>query len=77
LRENCGAKGLHPTLRKSAKDGAPELLGLVESGSVGYPAYLTKGLLCDTTSSRTIGVMGLLLFVAGGEFLNQFLSYVR
>ena len=26
------ASGLHPTLRKSAKDGAPEPLGLVKGG---------------------------------------------
>jgi hypothetical protein len=27
-----GASGLHPTLRRSAKDGAPEALGLVKGG---------------------------------------------
>jgi hypothetical protein len=27
-----GASGLHPTLRKGAKDGAPEALGLVKGG---------------------------------------------
>lgn len=30
------ASGLHPTLRRGAKDGAPELLGLVEGGPPGY-----------------------------------------
>ena len=33
-----GTSSLHPTLRKGAKDGAPELLWLVESGRVGHPA---------------------------------------
>ena len=38
--------GLHPTLRKSAKDGAPEPLGSVEGGATrplgrtGHPAVL-------------------------------------
>ena len=52
----CGCAGsLHPTLRKSAKDGAPELLGLVESGSVGYRACLTKGEFCDTAPLKSGG----------------------
>ena len=29
---DAGASDSHPTLRKSAKDGAPELLGLVTGG---------------------------------------------
>lgn len=33
-----GASSLHPTLRKSAKDGAPEGLCLVRSYWVGHPA---------------------------------------
>jgi hypothetical protein len=31
------ASSLHPTLRKSAKDGPPELLWVGESGRVGHP----------------------------------------
>jgi len=36
---------LHPTLRKSAKDGAPEVLWLVERGRVGYPAVFQVGVI--------------------------------
>ena len=32
-QESGGASALHPTLRKSAKDGAPEILGL---GKIGH-----------------------------------------
>ena len=30
VREDSGSNGLHPTLSKGAKDGAPECLGLIE-----------------------------------------------
>jgi hypothetical protein len=30
-----GASSLHPTLRNNAKDGAPELVGLVKGGAPG------------------------------------------
>ena len=38
-----GAGGLHPTLRKSAKDGAPRGLGLVEGAEGAIALYAGLG----------------------------------
>src|ERR1035437_857675 len=49
-----GASGLHPTLRKSAKDGAPELFGLVKRGP---PATAWRvGRVPDTSAGISYGV---------------------
>lgn len=49
-----GANGLHPTLRKNAKDGAPGVLRLVKGGLLGarecrHRRYVEQ---CDSDTER-------------------------
>jgi hypothetical protein len=48
-RPNDCASSLHPTLRKSAKDGAPELLRLVDSPSYWKSRKQLSNALIDLT----------------------------
>ena len=55
--------GLHPTLRRSAKDGAPGFLWLVECGR----AWWAGGLHPTVRRSAKDGAPGLLWLVDGGR----------